>query len=325
MKILVCGGAGYVGSHMVRYLIERAHEVVVFDNLSTGHRESVPDGVPFVHGDIGDAGKLARVFSDHAFDAVMHFCARSLVGESVIDPYAYYENNVGNTIALLDAMRHAGVDRLVFSSTAAVFGHPVSDTIDETHPTTPINPYGQSKLMIEQVLADAARAYGLRSVALRYFNAAGASSCGSIGEAHDPETHLIPNVLKAVLGQGKGLKVFGTDYDTRDGTCVRDYVHVNDLASAHLLAIEYMASNEGAFTFNLGNGEGFTVREVIAAAEKVTGRPVPHEFAERREGDPAVLVASSQQARDELGWRPAMARMEDILASAWQWHLQPRF
>lgn len=325
MKILVCGGAGYVGSHMVRYLLEKGHEVVVYDNLSTGHRESVPAGTPFVHGDIGDAGKLARVFADHTFDAVMHFCARSLVGESVIDPYAYYENNVGNTIALLDAMRHAGVDRLVFSSTAAVFGHPVSATIDESHPTTPINPYGQSKLMIEQVLVDAAKAYGLRSVALRYFNAAGASACGSIGEAHDPETHLIPNVLKAVLGQGKGLKVFGTDYDTRDGTCVRDYVHVNDLASAHLLAIDYMARNEGAFTFNLGNGEGFTVREVIAAAEKVTGRPVPHEFAERREGDPAVLVASSQQAHAELGWRPAMARMEDILASAWQWHLQPKF
>ncbi|UPG88089.1 UDP-glucose 4-epimerase GalE [Luteibacter aegosomaticola] len=310
---------------MVRYLLEMSHEVVVYDNLSTGHRESVPAGTAFVHGDIGDAGKLARVFAEHRFDAVMHFCARSLVGESVIDPYAYYENNVGNTISLLDAMRHAGVDRLVFSSTAAVFGHPVSETIDESHPTAPINPYGQSKLMIEQVLSDAARAYGLRSVALRYFNAAGASACGSIGEAHDPETHLIPNVLKAVLGQGKGLKVFGTDYDTRDGTCVRDYVHVNDLASAHLLAIEYMEKNEGAFTFNLGNGEGFTVREVIAAAEKVTGRTVPHEFAERRAGDPAVLVASSQQARDELGWRPAMARMEDILASAWQWHLEPKF
>jgi UDP-galactose 4-epimerase (EC 5.1.3.2) len=325
LNILICGGAGYVGSHMVRYLLDRDHHVVVYDNLSTGHRKSVPAGTPFVHGDIGDAGKLARVFAEHRFDAVMHFCARSLVGESVIDPYAYYENNVGNTISLLDAMRHASVDRLVFSSTAAVFGHPVSDTIDESHPTAPINPYGQSKLMIEQVLSDAAGAYGLRSVALRYFNAAGASACGSIGEAHDPETHLIPNVLKAVLGKGKGLKVFGTDYDTRDGTCVRDYVHVNDLASAHLLAIEYMERNEGAFTFNLGNGEGFTVREVIAAAEKVTGRPVPHEFADRRPGDPAVLVASSQQARDELGWRPSMARMEDILASAWNWHLEPKF
>lgn len=325
MKILICGGAGYVGSHMVRYVLDNGHDVVVYDNLSTGHRGSVPQGIPLVHGDIGDAAKLARVFAEHRFDAVMHFCARSLVGESVTDPYAYYENNVGNTISLLEAMRHASVDRIVFSSTAAVFGHPVSDTIDETHPTVPINPYGQSKLMIEQVLADAARAYGLRSVALRYFNAAGASACGSIGEAHDPETHLIPNVLKAVLGQGKGLKVFGTDYDTRDGTCVRDYVHVSDLASAHMLAIDYMARNEGAFTFNLGNGEGFSVREVIAAAEKVTGRPVPHEFAERRAGDPATLVASSQQARDELGWQPAMARMEDILASAWNWHLQPRF
>lgn len=325
MKLLICGGAGYVGSHMVRHVLDKAHEVVVYDNLSTGHRASVPKEATFVHGDIGDAARLSRLFGEHRFDAVMHFCARSLVGESVVDPYIYYENNVGNTLTLLGAMRHAGVDRLVFSSTAAVFGHPVSDTIDETHPTAPINPYGQSKLMVERVLADASKAYGLRSVALRYFNAAGASCCGTIGEAHDPETHLIPNVLKAVLGQGKGLKVFGTDYETRDGTCVRDYVHVNDLASAHLLAIDYMAKNEGAFTFNLGNGEGFTVREVIAAAEKVTGRDVPHEFADRRPGDPAVLVASSQQARDELGWRPEMARMEDILSSAWKWHLEPRY
>ncbi|MET0255162.1 MAG: UDP-glucose 4-epimerase GalE [Luteibacter sp.] len=325
MKLLICGGAGYVGSHMVRYLTSRAHEVVVYDDLSTGHRQAVPAGVTFVHGDIGDAARLTRLFASHRFDAVIHFCARSLVGESVVEPYTYYRNNVANTLVLLAAMREAGIQRLVFSSTAAVFGHPQADAIDETHPTLPINPYGQSKLMVEHVLADAARAYGLRSVALRYFNAAGADPSASIGEAHDPETHLIPNVLKAVLGQSAALKVFGDDYDTRDGTCVRDYIHVNDLASAHLLAIEYLAGHEGAFRFNLGNGEGFSVREVIAAAERVTGKPVPHDIAPRRPGDPATLVASSALARSELGWEPAITRLDDILASAWQWHLQPRF
>jgi UDP-glucose 4-epimerase len=310
---------------MVRYLVANRHEVVVYDDLSTGHRKAVGENVPFVHGDIGDAVTLWRMFATHRFDAVMHFCARSLVGESVVDPYQYYRNNVSNTLVLLAAMREAGVDRLVFSSTAAVFGHPQSDTIDEMHPTEPINPYGQSKLMVEQVLADAARAYGLRSVALRYFNAAGADPSASIGEAHNPETHLIPNVLKAVLGQGAALKVFGDDYNTRDGTCVRDYIHVNDLASAHLLAVEYLAEHEGSFRFNLGNGEGFSVREVIAAAERVTGRPVPHAFAPRRPGDPATLVASSLRARQWLGWQPNVARLDDILATAWQWHLQPRY
>jgi UDP-glucose 4-epimerase len=310
---------------MVRYLIANQHEVVVYDDLSTGHRDAVDEGVPFVHGDIGDAVTLWRLFATHRFDAVIHFCARSLVGESVIDPYQYYRNNVGNTLVLLAAMREAGIQKLVFSSTAAVFGHPISDTIDESHPTDPINPYGQSKLMIERVLGDAARAYGLRSVALRYFNAAGADPSASIGEAHNPETHLIPNVLKAILGQGAALKVFGDDYDTRDGTCVRDYIHVNDLASAHLLAVEYLEEHEGAFTFNLGNGEGFSVREVIAAAERVTGRPVPHQIAPRRPGDPATLVASSLKARQRLGWQPHIALLDDILASAWQWHRQPRF
>jgi len=325
LKLLICGGAGYVGSHMVRYLLANQHEVVVYDNLSTGHRQAVPRGVTFAHGDIGDAARLARVFATHRFDAVIHFCARSLVGESVVDPYAYYRNNVANTLVLLSAMNEAGVQRLVFSSTAAVFGNPHAEHIDEGHATAPINPYGQSKLMIEHVLEDAARAYGLRSVALRYFNAAGADPGGSIGEAHDPETHLIPNVLKAVLGQGAALKVFGDDYDTRDGTCVRDYVHVNDLASAHLLAIDYLATHEGAFRFNLGNGEGFSVREVIAAAERVTGKPVPHEIAPRRAGDPATLVASSELARLELGWEPRITRLDDILASAWRWHLDPGF
>jgi UDP-glucose 4-epimerase len=325
LKFLICGGAGYVGSHMVRYLVADGHDVVVYDDLSTGHRQAVAPEVSFVAGDIGDAQRMEQLFAEHRFGAVIHFCARSLVGESVDQPYLYYRNNVANTLVLLQAMRKAHVDRLVFSSTAAVFGHPYTDSIDETHPTEPINPYGQSKLMVERILADAARAYGLRSVALRYFNAAGADPSAQIGEAHDPETHLIPNVLKAVLGQSAGLKVFGDDYATRDGTCVRDYIHVNDLASAHLLAIEHLAGHEGALTFNLGNGEGFSVREVIAAAERVTGRPVPHEFAPRRPGDPATLVASSLQARERLGWQPRVTRLDDILASAWQWHLRPRF
>lgn len=325
MKFLICGGAGYVGSHMVRYLIKAGHQAVVYDDLSTGHREAVDPQALLEVGDIGDAARLAQVFSQHTFDAVMHFCARSLVGESVSKPYLYYHNNVAHTLTLLEAMRAAGVQRLVFSSTAAVFGNPQSALIDESHPTAPINPYGQSKLMVEHILGDAAKAFGLRSVALRYFNAAGADPEGGIGEAHDPETHLIPNVLRAILGQSGGLKVFGTDYDTRDGTCVRDYIHVNDLASAHLLAVDFMLRNEGAHRFNLGNGQGFSVREVMAAAAQVTGKPVPHEFAPRRAGDPATLVAASARAREVLGWQPQFTRLEDILASAWRWHLQPQF
>ena len=324
MKFLVCGGAGYIGSHMVRYLLRQGHEVVVYDDLSTGHRESVPaEGL--VIGDIGDGTALGQLFAQHRFDAVMHFCALSLVGESVSKPYLYYTNNVARTLVLLEAMRTAGVDRLVFSSTAAVFGNPQTLLITEEHPTTPINPYGQSKLMVEKILGDAANAYGLRSVALRYFNAAGADPSGEIGEAHSPETHLIPNVLRSLLGQGPELKVFGSDYATRDGTCVRDYVHVNDLASAHLKAVEFMLDHEGAHIFNLGNGEGFSVREVIAAAERVTGQEVSYDMVARRPGDPPTLVASGQRARELLGWQPEFSRLDDILASAWDWHTKPAY
>ena len=324
MKFLVCGGAGYIGSHMVRYLLRQGHEVVVYDDLSTGHRESVPaEGL--VIGDIGDGTALGQLFAQHRFDAVMHFCALSLVGESVSKPYLYYTNNVARTLVLLEAMRTAGVDRLVFSSTAAVFGNPQTPLITEEHPTTPINPYGQSKLMVEKILGDAANAYGLRSVALRYFNAAGADPSGEIGEAHSPETHLIPNVLRSLLGQGPELKVFGSDYATRDGTCVRDYVHVNDLASAHLKAVEFMLDHEGAHIFNLGNGEGFSVREVIAAAERVTGQEVSYDMVARRPGDPPTLVASGQRARELLGWQPEFSRLDDILASAWDWHTKPAY
>ncbi|HKN78149.1 MAG TPA: UDP-glucose 4-epimerase GalE [Lysobacter sp.] len=319
MHILVCGGAGYIGSHMARWLALRDIRVTVLDDLSTGHRGFVQWG-ELVEADIRDRSALDRVFGAQRFDAVMHFCARSLVGESVADPYAYYASNVGGTLTLLQAMRAHGVDRLVFSSTAAVFGHPQADRIDEDHPQKPINPYGASKLMVERILADAASAYGLRSVALRYFNAAGAAPDGTIGEAHDPETHLVPNAIRAALGTGPALTLFGDDYPTPDGTCIRDYVHVDDLAQAHLLALDYLDANPGAHAFNLGNGRGFSVREVIAAIAQVSGREVPHSIAARRPGDPAVLVASSERARAQLGWQPAYTTLAPILETALHWH-----
>jgi UDP-glucose 4-epimerase len=323
-NILVCGGAGYIGSHMARWLALRGSKVTVLDNLSTGHREAVQWG-ELIEADVLDPSSLERAFNGRRFDAVMHFCARSLVGESVAEPYAYYANNVTGTLNLLDAMRRHGVACLVFSSTAAVFGQPVADRIDEDHPRQPINPYGASKLMVERILADAASAYGLRSVALRYFNAAGASADASIGESHQPETHLIPNVLRAALGTGPALKVFGDDYPTPDGTCVRDYVHVDDLAQAHELALAYLDANPGAHAFNLGNGQGFSVREVIAAAAAVSGRPIAHAIEPRRPGDPSVLVASSAKARGQLGWKPVHTRLEPIIESALHWHQGQRF
>ena len=323
-NILVCGGAGYIGSHMARWLALRGSKVTVLDNLSTGHREAVQWG-ELIEADVLDPSSLERAFNGRRFDAVMHFCARSLVGESVAEPYAYYANNVTGTLNLLDAMRRHGVARLVFSSTAAVFGQPVADRIDEDHPRQPINPYGASKLMVERILADAASAYGLRSVALRYFNAAGASADASLGESHQPETHLIPNVLRAALGTGPALKVFGDDYPTPDGTCVRDYVHVDDLAQAHELALAYLDANPGAQAFNLGNGQGFSVREVIAAAAAVSGRPIAHAIEPRRPGDPSVLVASSAKARGQLGWKPVHTRLEPIIESALYWHQGQRF
>jgi UDP-glucose 4-epimerase len=324
MHILVCGGAGYIGSHMARWLALRDHRVTVLDDLSTGHREAVQWG-ELVEADLLDPASIARVFESRRFDAVMHFCARSLVGESVLDPYAYYAANVGGTLNLLETMRKFEVDRLVFSSTAAVFGHPNSDRIDEEHPRQPINPYGASKLMVERILADAAGAYGLRSVALRYFNAAGASPDATIGESHSPETHLIPNVLRAALGTGPALRVFGEDYATHDGTCVRDYVHVDDLAEAHLRALAHLDANSGAHAFNLGNGQGFSVREVIAAAEEVSGRKIPFSVEPRRPGDPAVLVAASDKARAALGWVPTYDRLEPILETALRWHRDQAF
>ncbi len=322
--ILVCGGAGYIGAHAARALAEAGHAVTVFDNLSTGHREAVRWG-GLVEGDVRDAAALGRLFAAQRFDAVMHFCALSVVSDSVREPNLYYDNNVAGSLRLLEAMREAGVDRLVFSSTASVFGTPQRERVDESHPCQPINPYGSSKLMVERILADAARAYGLRSVALRYFNAAGASPSGEIGESHDPETHLIPNALRAVLGEGEGLRLFGNDYPTADGTCVRDYVHVDDLAAAHLAALSYMDAHEGAHAFNLGNGNGFSVLEVVGAVERVSGRTLPRTWAERRAGDPPTLVAASDLARRELGWTPAYTDMDAIIETAWRWHRAPSF
>jgi UDP-glucose 4-epimerase len=323
-NILVCGGAGYIGAHAARCLAQAGHAVTVFDNLSTGHREAVRWG-DLLEGDIRDREALARVFAARRFDAVMHFCARSLVGESMVEPYPYYDNNVAGTLRLLEAMRAAGVGRLVFSSTAAVYGNPLCTPIDESHPMAPINPYGAGKRMVEQILADAAAAHDVRSVSLRYFNAAGATPTGEIGESHAPETHLIPNALRAAVGDGPPLRLFGNDYDTPDGTCVRDYVHVDDLAEAHRLALGFMDVHAGAHCFNLGNGNGFSVLEVVDAAARASGRAIAHEWAPRRAGDPATLVASSERARRELGWSPRYSDIDGIIESAWNWHRAPRF
>jgi len=324
MKILVCGGAGYIGSHMVRQLVAAGHQPVVFDNLSQGHAAAVA-GVPLVRGDLLDPVALRQVFAAHDFDAVYHFAALIAVGESVAAPDLYYRNNVVGALNLLDAMRAAGVGRIVFSSTAAVYGNPQTERIAETHPQNPINPYGRSKLMMEQILADHARAFGIRAVSFRYFNAAGADPGGAIGEAHDPETHLVPNILLAGLGLRPLLEVFGDDYDTRDGTCVRDYIHVNDIASAHLAALDWMAAHEDTQVFNLGNGSGFSNLEVLEAARKVTGIDIPYRIRPRREGDAATLVADSGRAQSLLGWTPQHTGIESIIESAWAWHRAPKY
>ncbi|MFV0421369.1 UDP-glucose 4-epimerase GalE [Oleidesulfovibrio sp.] len=323
-KVLVCGGAGYIGSHMVRALIKAGHQPVVFDNLSTGHIDSIGD-VDFIRGDLLDIQVVRRVFGEYCFDAVMHFSAKSLVGESVVDPAIYYTNNVTGTANLLEAMRECGVLKLVFSSTAAVYGNPVTETIREDHPRAPVNPYGRSKLMVEHMLGDYAAAYDMRSVSLRYFNAAGADEAGDIGEAHNPETHLIPNVLLAALEKNEGLKVFGDDYPTADGTCVRDYIHVTDLCSAHLAALEYLTLHNGAHAFNLGNGNGFSVRQVLDAAMRVTGKEIPYAVEGRRAGDPAILVADAGRAKTELGWQPEYTDVEKIIETAWRWHQEQRY
>ena len=318
MHVLVVGGAGYIGSHMLRCLGNAGIDVTTIDNLSSGRRDAVTHG-DFVEGDLGDRALLDDLFGRTKFDGVMHFAAHIEVGESVIDPGKYYRNNVVNTQVLLDAMREHGVTNFIFSSTAAIFGEPVQDRIDESHPKKPINPYGRSKLMVERILGDYDSAYGLKSVCLRYFNAAGADPAGDIGECHNPETHLVPLVLRAASGRRKNISVFGTDYDTRDGTCIRDYIHVNDLCDAHLLALCKLWGGAPSAAYNLGNGNGFSVREVIDTAKAVTGCDIAVVEADRRSGDPGTLVADSSRAKSELGWAPKYADLATIIEHAWHW------
>ncbi|MDD4334162.1 MAG: UDP-glucose 4-epimerase GalE [Desulfotomaculaceae bacterium] len=319
MNILVTGGAGYIGSHTVVELVSRDHHVVVLDNLSKGHKAAVR-GIELVHGDTGDTGLLKDVFRKHNIEAVIHFAASSLVGESVRQPAGYYHNNVVKGLALLDAMVESDVRRLIFSSTAAVYGEPVEVPIPEEHPTAPTNPYGATKLALEGAMRWYGQAHGLRCVSLRYFNAAGADPSGKIGEDHDPETHLIPLVLKAAAGLASHLEVFGTDYPTPDGACVRDYIHVSDLAAAHALALDALAAGTPAAVYNLGNGNGYSVLEVIKAAEEVVGKPIKVKYGPRRSGDPAALVAGSGRIMAELGWQPRFADLKTIIETAWRWH-----
>ena len=321
MKILIVGGAGYIGSHMVKLLATAGHEVVTLDNLSYGYRDAVKYG-EFVQGDLGDDKILDSIFHDGSIDAVMHFAGFIQVGESMTKPSMYYQNNVSNTLILLDAMLRHQIKNFIFSSTAAIFGEPDYTPIDEKHNKQPINPYGHTKLMIEQVLDDYDEAYGLHSTCLRYFNAAGADPDGELGERHVPETHLIPLILQAASGRRDDIKVFGDDYATDDGTCVRDYIHINDLCDAHLLALELMIKNNKSARFNLGNGKGFSVKQVIDVAKKVSGKDFKVTMEPRRAGDPAVLVADANLATQTLNWQPKLAQLEDIVRTAWNWEIE---
>lgn len=322
--ILVTGGAGYIGSHGVLALQRAGYEVIVLDNLVYGHRELVEEvlKVPLIVGDTGDSQALNQVFKTYDVAAVMHFAAYAYVGESVTHPLKYYRNNVASTVTLIEAMVKAGVKNLVFSSTCATYGVPSQIPITEEEPQTPINPYGRSKLMVEQILEDASTAYDLRSVCFRYFNAAGADPEGRLGEDHQPETHLIPLVLQTALGLRQTFSIFGSDYPTPDGTCIRDFIHVSDLADAHVLGLEYLLQGGGTAMFNLGNGSGYSIRQVLAAAERVVGKPIPTVERQRRPGDPPQLVGSSERARTVLGWQPQYGDIETILTHAWHWHRQ---
>jgi len=320
MRILVIGGAGYVGSHAVRVLTRAGHEVLVYDNLSVGHREAVP-AEQLIVGEVADGGLLRSVLRTSHIDAVMHFAAFALVGESVAEPAKYYRNNVIAALELLDAIRDCGVRRLVFSSTTATYGQPDTIPIAETTRQEPINPYGFTKLVIERAMADYAHAYGLGYAALRYFNAAGADRSGEIGEDHDPESHLIPIVLQVALGKRESVTIYGNDYPTPDGTCIRDYVHVNDLGAAHLAALERLEDGRG-ICVNLGTGRGTSVREIVDACRRVTGHPIPERIGDRRPGDPAELVADARLAQRLLDWKPQFLDIEETIATAWQWHRQ---
>ncbi|MBZ9636917.1 UDP-glucose 4-epimerase GalE [Clostridium sp. FP1] len=319
MAILVCGGAGYIGSHMVAELLEKGEEVVILDNLQKGHKQAVLGG-KFYEGDLRDSNLLDLVFNENKIDAVIDFAADSLVGESVVEPLKYFENNIGSTVNLLKAMRDHKVRHIVFSSTAATYGEPESIPILEEDKTIPTNPYGESKLAVEKILKWCDSAYGITYTALRYFNAAGAHISGKIGEDHWPESHLIPLILEVALGKREKIMIFGDDYPTEDGTCVRDYIHVTDLANAHLLALKRLMNGGKSTICNLGNGEGFSVKEVIEVARKVTGQVIKAEIAPRRPGDPAVLIASSDRAANELGWNPKYNSLENIIETAWEWH-----
>jgi UDP-glucose-4-epimerase GalE len=317
--VLVTGGAGYIGSHACKALARAGYTPVAYDSLVYGHREAVRWG-PFVEGDLADKPRLIAAMREHGVAAVMHFAAFAYVGESVQKPQLYFRNNVVNTLTLLDAMLEAGVRHIVFSSTCATYGTPETVPMDESTPQRPVNPYGETKLMIERALHWYGGAYGITSASLRYFNAAGADPDGEAGEEHDPETHLIPLVLQAALGRRPHIDIYGTDYPTPDGTAIRDYIHVQDLADAHVRAITHLERGGESMALNLGTGRGYTVREVIAAAERVTGRPIPRREVERRAGDPPALVADARRAREVLGWQPTMSDLDTIIGTAWAWH-----
>lgn len=321
MAVLVTGGAGYIGSHAVAALLEKGEQVVVVDNLYQGHREAVLGGKLY-EGDLRDADFLARVFQENEIDGVIHFAANSLVGESMKDPGKYYHNNVYGTLCLLEQMQKAGVSRIVFSSTAATYGEPERVPIDEYDRTVPTNAYGETKLAMEKMIRWFDVAHGIKFISLRYFNAAGAHSSGKIGEDHDPETHIIPLVLQVALGQREFISVFGDDYPTDDGTCIRDYIHVSDLADAHILALDRLRDGGDSAIYNLGSGNGYSVKQVIDVSRQLTGHAIPAKIEPRRAGDPAVLIASSARARSELGWAPRREKLEDIIGSAWGWHQQ---
>ena len=319
MAILVCGGAGYIGSHMVAELLENGEEVVILDNLEKGHTEALLGGKLYI-GDLRDRTILDKVFTENKIDAVIDFAAYSLVGESMTEPLKYFNNNVGGTISLLEAMRDYNVKYIVFSSTAATYGEPEVVPISEDSKTIPTNAYGESKLLVEKILRWCDHAYGIKYTTLRYFNAAGAHISGKIGEDHSPESHLIPIILDVALGNRDKIMMYGDDYDTKDGTCIRDYIHVSDLASAHSLALKRLMNGGESRIYNLGNGTGFSVKEVVEIARKVTGHPIPAEVAPRRAGDPAILIASSKKAVEELGWKPKYNSIDTVIETAWNWH-----
>lgn len=318
--LLVTGGAGYIGSHTVKHLLAHHERIVVLDNLVFGHREALPlDRVTFIQGDMSDAGLMDQLFAQHQPEAVLHFAAFAFVGESVENPLKYYRNNLAAPLTVLEAMQKHGTRRFIFSSTCATYGNPVSIPMDETHPQAPVNPYGESKFMLERVLKDCDQAFGLKSVFLRYFNASGCDLEGEIGEDHRPETHLIPRVLMAATGEIESLTVFGTDYPTPDGTCIRDYIHVEDLAKAHALALDYLRKGGDSVAVNLGTGRGFSVREIIATAEAVTGKTIPVSYGPRRAGDPPELVANPAKAKAVLGWEAELKEPRQHIESAWKW------